>query len=299
MTKTNPGRFFEDFRVGQVLRHATPRTVTTGDGALYLALTGNRFPLHSADPFARALGLPRAPVDDMLAFHLVFGKTVPDVSLNAVANLGYAACVFGRPLYPGDTVTAASTVIGVKETSSRRTGLVYVRTRGTNQDGAAVLDYVRWVMVDKADAASPAPEPVVPELPSAVAAVDLAMPDGLDLTGYDTGLAGSPHLWDDYAVGERIDHVDAMTLEEAEHQMATRLYQNTARVHFDQHAANQRRPGGGHQRRSPRRPHLRRPHPLCLVRGAGQGGAFRPRRRSRAAPAHRRHPRPPLRRLPL
>jgi 2-methylfumaryl-CoA hydratase len=251
MSKTDPGRFFEDFRVGQVLRHATPRTVTEGDAALYLALTGSRFAVACADTFARSIGLPRAPLDDVLAFHIVFGKTVPDVSLNAAANLGYAACVFGQPLYPGDTVTAESEVIGVKETSSRRTGIVYVRSRGSNQDGAWVLDYVRWVLIDKRDPEAPAPEPVVPALPAAVAAADLVAPAGLDLARYDAGLAGAPHLWDHYAIGEHIDHVDGMTIEEAEHQMATRLYQNTARVHFDQRAAGASRFGrrivyGGH-----------------------------------------------------
>jgi 2-methylfumaryl-CoA hydratase len=61
----------------------------------------------------------------------------------------------------------------------------------------------------------------------------------LDVSRYDDQLAGSPYRWADYAVGEKIDHADAMTLEEAEHQIATRLYQNTARVHFNQHAQAQ------------------------------------------------------------
>ena len=102
--KTFTGNFFEDFRVGQVLKHATPRTITEGDVSLYTALYGPRFALQSSDEFARSIGLPRAPVDDVLAFHMVFGKTVPDVSLNAVANLGYAGGRFGVPVYPGDIV---------------------------------------------------------------------------------------------------------------------------------------------------------------------------------------------------
>ncbi|RMD61215.1 MAG: MaoC family dehydratase, partial [Alphaproteobacteria bacterium] len=167
--------------------------------------------------------------------HTVFGKTVPDVSLNAVANLGYAAGVFGVPVYPGDTLTATSEVIGLRQTSDGRAGVVHVRSTGRNQHGEVVLDYVRWVLVAKRDAAAPAPDPHVPELPEAVAAADLVVPEGLDLRGYDTTLAGSTHLWDDYEAGERIDHVDGITVEEAEHQMATRLYQNTARVHFDLH----------------------------------------------------------------
>ena len=90
MAKTSPGNFFEDFRIGQVIRHATPRTVTTGDVSVYTALYGMRFAVQSSDAFAQKIGYPRAPIDDLLVFHIVFGKTVPDISLNAVANLGYA-----------------------------------------------------------------------------------------------------------------------------------------------------------------------------------------------------------------
>jgi 2-methylfumaryl-CoA hydratase len=251
MSKTDPGRFFEDFRSGEVLPHATPRTVGEADAALYLALTGTRFAVNSADTFAQSIGLPRAPLDDFLAFHVVFGKTVPDVSINAVANLGYASGIFGTPLYPGDTVTARSEVIGLRENSNRQTGTVYVRSQGFNQHGAVVLDYVRWVMVRKRDPAAPAPPPSVPALPDAVSPEALVLPAGLDLARYDRALAGGQFGWDDYAVGERIDHVDGMTLEEAEHAMATRLYQNTAKVHFNLHSESKGRFGrrlvyGGH-----------------------------------------------------
>ncbi|HUB84536.1 MAG TPA: MaoC family dehydratase, partial [Rhizomicrobium sp.] len=137
--KTNPGNFFEDFRLGQKLVHATPRTLTAGDASLYTALYGPRFALQSADAFAQSLGLPRAPLDDLLVFHTVFGKTVPDISLNAVANLGYAEGRFLKPVYPGATVSAVSEVIGLKENSNKQTGVVYVRTDGFDDSGAKVL----------------------------------------------------------------------------------------------------------------------------------------------------------------
>lgn len=86
MTKTNPGNFFEDFAIGQTITHATPRTVTEGDVSLYTALTGSRFAVQSADSFAMDIGYPSAPVDDFLVFHIVFGKSVSDISLNAIAN---------------------------------------------------------------------------------------------------------------------------------------------------------------------------------------------------------------------
>src|SRR5262245_26015309 len=95
-TKARRGNYFEDFAVGQVLAHATPRTLTTGDVALYTGLYGPRFAVQSSDAFASAIGYPRAPLDDLLVFHTVFGKTVPDISLNAVANLGYAEGRFVR-----------------------------------------------------------------------------------------------------------------------------------------------------------------------------------------------------------
>jgi 2-methylfumaryl-CoA hydratase len=252
MSRTSSGNFFEDFRLGQLIRHATPRTITPGDVSLYLALYGSRFAVQSSELFAASIGYPRAPVDDLLVFHVVFGKTVPDVSLNAVANLGYANCRFLNPVYPGDTLSATSEVIGLRENSSRKTGIVFVRSCGYNQDGVLVLEYVRWVMVRKRDEAAPAPADHVPRLPTAVevnllgAACPVIKPEA-----YDLPLAGSPRRFSNYSEGEKIDHIDGITVEEAEHQIATRLYQNTARVHFNQFIEGQGRFGrrlvyGGH-----------------------------------------------------
>jgi 2-methylfumaryl-CoA hydratase len=236
------GNFFEDFRVGQIIRHATPRTVTAGDVALYMGLFGGRFAVQSSDAFAKEIGYSRAPVDDLLVFHIVFGKTVPDISLNAVANLGYAACRFLAPVYPGDTLTAVSEVIGVRENSSGESGVVYVRSTGFKDGGTEVLDYVRWVMVRKRDPEAPPPAPVVPKLPLQLRADALgAGVPRLNVEAYNFALAGSARRFADYLVGDRFDHVDGVTVEEAEHQIATRLYQNPARIHFNQLAAEDSR----------------------------------------------------------
>ncbi len=233
MAKTNPGRFFEDYALGQVIDHAVPRTVGAGERALYHALYPARHALYSSDEFARASGLPQSPLDDLAAFHVVFGKTVPDVSLNAVANLGYAEGRWLKPVYAGDTLRSSSEVIGLKQNSNGKTGVVYVRTRGMNQRDEVVMEYVRWVMVRKRDVDAPAPEAVVPQLSKVIDPADLVIPEGLDFSSYDFAQAGEEHRWGDYEVGETIDHVDGVTLEEAEHMMATRLWQNTAKVHFD------------------------------------------------------------------
>ena len=240
--KSDTGNFFEDFVVGDELVHATPRTVTEADAAIYTGLTGSRYALYSADTFAQDIGLEGAPIDPLLAFHIVFGKTVPDISLNAVANLGYADGRFLAPVYPGDTLRAVSEVIGVKENSNGKTGVVYVRTRGYNQQDQEVLSYVRWVMVNKGDVTKPAPVTVAPDLPSAVDPRELPR-RGYAMEDYDFTLAGAPFGFEDYEIGEKINHADGMTVQEAEHQIATRLYQNTAKVHFDFHGQKESRFG--------------------------------------------------------
>jgi len=252
MQKTNAGNFFEDFKLGQKIHHATPRTLGQGDQALYTALYGSRFALQSSDAFAEQVGLPRAPLDDLLVFHTVFGKTVPDISLNAIANLGYAEGQFFKHIFPGATISAQSEVIGLKENSNRETGVVYVRTNGFDAADERILSYVRWVMVRKRSKDAACGEAHVPKLGDAVLARDLRLPPHLNFdTLFEPASSGSNAFFQDYEIGEKIDHVDGATIEEAEHMLATRLFQNTARVHFNQHAESKGRFGkrlvyGGH-----------------------------------------------------
>ena len=98
-----------------------------------------------------------------------------------------------------------------------------------------MLEYVRWGMVRRRDEAAASPADHVPRLPTAVEVKTIgdACPP-INAAAYDNALAGSRHRFEDHAVGEQIDHADGVTVEEAEHQIATRLYQNTARVHFNQ-----------------------------------------------------------------
>ncbi len=234
-TKINAGRFFEDFTLNDVIQHATPRTVTAGDCSLYIALYGGRNPLHCSEPFAQTLGYKTTPVDDLLAFHIAFGKTVPDVSVNAVANLGYADVRFLQAIFVGDTLSTSSQVIGLKQNSNGKSGVVWVRSTTTNQRSEPVLSWVRWVMVHKNNTEAPAPVTVIPTLPSFVAPEHLQLPSYFSATNFDAKATGGEYFWEDYQVGERINHAAGMTINPAEHSMATRLYQNNARLHFDDH----------------------------------------------------------------
>jgi 2-methylfumaryl-CoA hydratase len=251
--KVSAGRFFEDFHFGEQLVHAVPRTLHGGDISAYIALTGDRSPLAASTDLARSFGFVREVVPDLLVFHIVFGRSVPDVSHNATANLGYADVRFLRAVYPGDTLIATSEVIGLRELSSGDAGVVYVRTRGTNQKGQEVLTFVRWVMVPKRDRERARGVNEVPSLPAVVTIDRLPVPDTLNLVRYpDLAWAMPPGApWDDYEVSERLDHADAITIDESDHVHATRLYHNTAQVHLDQFTAASGRFGkrivyGGH-----------------------------------------------------
>jgi len=249
--KTTDGNFFEDFESGQVFHNAIPRTVTTGDIALYIALTGDRRPLHCSTELGRTLGFEREVAHDLLVFHIVFGRAVPDVSLNSPANLGYADVRFGVPVLPGDTLTARTEVLGKRETSRADVGIVWVRTQGFNQRDERVLHFYRWAMVNKRKPDVKTGANDAPELPERVATGDLFVPSELDVTNFDPVVTGGAYFWEDYEPGERIAHPQGLTIEDAEHQMATRLYQNTARVHFNHHTQKDSRLGkrivyGGH-----------------------------------------------------
>ncbi|MFM9835793.1 MAG: MaoC family dehydratase [Methylophilaceae bacterium] len=233
--KINRGRFFEDFKLNEVIQHATPRTITAGDCAIYIALTGERNPLHCSEPFAQSLGYKTSPIDDLLAFHIAFGKTVPDISVNAVANLGYADVRFKQPVYAGDTLSTSSQVIGLKQNSNGKSGVVWVRSTSVNQGNEPVLSWVRWVMVHKNNLEAPAPETTVPDCPSFVAPAHLNVPSSFVADNVDTSVTGGVYLWEDYEVGERINHPSGMTINPANHTLATHLYQNNARLHFDEH----------------------------------------------------------------
>ena len=231
-SKINAGRFFEDFVLNEVIQHATPRTITAGDCALYIALYGSLNPLHCSEPFAQSLGYKTAPVDDLLAFHIAFGKTVPDISVNAVANLGYADVRFLQPVFVGDTLSTSSEVIGLKQNSNGKSGVVWVRSTSINQRSEPVLSWVRWVMVHKNDMHAAAPATTIPDLPSFVAPENLSIPSYFSAKKFDAIATGGQYFWEDYAIGEVLEHTASMLINASDHSLATRMYQNNAKLHF-------------------------------------------------------------------
>ncbi len=241
--KTFKSRYFEDYTLGETIIHSVPRTVTEGDVSIYLATTGSRFALNYSIEFSKKLGFKKIPIDDVLTFHLVFGRTVPDLSLNAIANLGYAGVKFLKPVFIGDTLKSYSKIIGLKENSNGKTGTVYVETYGKNQKDELVLYYNRWLMMRKNNLEEHLESKVIPNLQSFVPSSEFLIPENLNIDKWDYLTTGSESFYDDYEIDEEIHHLDGQTIEEAEHQLATRLYQNNARVHFNQHVEKKGRFG--------------------------------------------------------
>jgi len=231
--KINMGNFFEDFSIGQKIIHPLPRTISEGDVSLYIAFTGSRFALHSSNIVANEMGYDKKPIDDTLMFHLTFGKSVQDVSLNAIANLGYAEIAFPNPVYIGDTVSMTSDVIGLKENSSGKSGVVYVHSIGVNQNGDEVLNFKRWVMVHKKDKENKSGINEVPSFAKTTPILDeINLPE---IKCVDTNSTGGKFFFEDYEVGERLNHPDGITVDNSDHTLATKLYQNNAKVHFNDH----------------------------------------------------------------
>ena len=248
-SKISQGRFFEDFTLGENIIHPLPRTLTDGDVSFYIALTGSRFALHSSDLLAQSMGYEKRPVDDILVFHLVFGKSVTDVSLNAIANLGYAEVSFPQPVFVGDTVRLESEVIGLRENSNGKSGIVYVHSRGYNQHNQLILSLKRWVMVHKRQHDHATGLNHIPQtLESLPIADSLSLPQ---IKNLDTVQTGSVYFWEDYQAGERLNHAEGLTIDNSDHTLATKLYQNNAKLHFDDHMMKSSRMGqrliyGGH-----------------------------------------------------
>ena len=134
---------------------------------------------------------------------------------------------FGVPVYPGDTITTTSTVIGQKESSAGDTGVTWVHTKGINQHNQEVLSFVRWVLMNKKDPQIITSIDSVPEVIESVPSEQLYIPEELDLSGFDSIFTGGQWFWEDYEIGERVHHVEGVAIEEAESQMAARLYLNT------------------------------------------------------------------------
>ena len=144
------GRCFEDFEVGDVYVHPLGRTITSVDNSWFTLLTLNTNKVHFDHHYAAGTEFGRPLVNSAFTLALVTGMTVPDLSQNAMANLGWDEVRLPAPVFEGDTLYARSEVLDKRESKSRpNVGIVHVRTIGFNQDNVDVITFKRAIMVYK------------------------------------------------------------------------------------------------------------------------------------------------------
>ena len=144
------GRVFEDFEVGDVYEHPLGRTILDADNIWFTCLTMNANPIHFDGNYARQTEFGRRLVNSCFTLSLVTGQSVIDLTMNAVANLGWDEVKLPHPVFEGDTIYSRSEVLSTRESKSRAAaGLVTVRTTGVNQDGTTVIEFRRTFLVWK------------------------------------------------------------------------------------------------------------------------------------------------------
>lgn len=144
------GRYFDDFKVGEVIRHSTSKTVFESDNNLFSLLTMNHHPVHTNVDYAKKNQHGEILVVGTFVFSLVVGFTVPDVSGKAIANLGYEDIRHLAPVFIGDTLYARTTVLDCTPSKSKKDrGIVYVETVAYNQNDRDVLSFRRKVLIKK------------------------------------------------------------------------------------------------------------------------------------------------------
>jgi len=144
------GRVFEDFQVGDVYEHPLGRTILEADNIWFTCLTMNTNPIHFDGEYARQTEFKKRLVNSCFTLSLVTGQSVIDLTMNAVANLGWDEVRLPHPVFEGDTIYARSEVLETRESKSRpKVGIVRVKTTGMNQDAVAVIEFTRTFMVWK------------------------------------------------------------------------------------------------------------------------------------------------------
>ena len=146
-----PGRFFDEWQVGDTVAHAVARTVTETDNLLFSTLTHNPQPLHIDAEAAKASEFGQILVNSCFTFSLAVGVSVADTTLGTlVANLGFDEVRLPKPVFIGDTLRFESEVVSLRESKSRpEAGIVTWEHRAINQRGEAVCTMKRSALIRK------------------------------------------------------------------------------------------------------------------------------------------------------
>jgi acyl dehydratase len=144
------GRYFEQFKVGDVYEHRPGRTISEADNTWFTLLTMNQHPLHFDFEYAKKSEFGQPLVNSLLTLSIVTGMSVSDISQKTIANLGWKEINLTAPVFIGDTIYAESEVLALRESKSRPTqGIVTVKTTGKKADGTEFMSFERTMLIPK------------------------------------------------------------------------------------------------------------------------------------------------------
>jgi 2-methylfumaryl-CoA hydratase len=236
------GRFLGEFEIGAVYEHPWEVTVDAGVLALVSGSFLDASPVFASAHYARGLGFRDRPVHPLALVNFGLSFSVHDVSEQAIAHLAYIDVRFPNACYAGDTLHAASTVLGVKRASEGERGVVHVRTVLSTEDERVVCQFERKVLVK--EGAGPGGQPssaaqpraiVPPAAPETDRSSSVArLPALFDRPLAMRGKGGFPGFFEDFAVGDVICHDIGRTVSESEHMQLTYIFRNSHPLHFEE-----------------------------------------------------------------
>lgn len=146
--RESQGRYFEEFKIGDVYEHRPGRTITETDNTWFTLLTMNQHPMHFDKEFASSSEFGKVLVCSPLTLAILVGMSVQDTSGKAIANLGWSEIVMPAPLFVGDTLYAESEILEKRKSKSREgQGIVSIKTIGMKQDKTVIMTFVRKMLV--------------------------------------------------------------------------------------------------------------------------------------------------------
>jgi acyl dehydratase len=150
MKTSHLGLYFEEFIVGEEIKHQLSKTIFESDNNFFSLLTMNHHPLHTNADYASRNQQGKILVVGTLVFSLAVGITVPDISGKAIANLDYENVLHLNPVFIGDTIYVRTKVLDKKESKTKSDrGVIYVESVAFNQNGIDVLSFRRHVLIKK------------------------------------------------------------------------------------------------------------------------------------------------------
>jgi 2-methylfumaryl-CoA hydratase len=228
------GRLLEEFEIGAVYAHPWEVTVDAGHLALCAGSFLDATPVFASARYARALGFRDRPVHPLTLLNFGLSFSVHDVSEQAIAHLAYIDVRFPNACYAGDTLRAASTVLGVKKAAEGERGVAHVRTVLRADGDRVVCQFERKVLVKAGGKLAGRPDsPPGPKEdgPLATNVLPPELAGSIDTKKLGTGFAG---FYEDFAPGQVICHDIGRTVSEAEHMQLTYIFRNSHPLHYEE-----------------------------------------------------------------